>query len=642
MLEIEMETEENIEFAVPFTRNALGTTDYEKLENQPSINGVRLIGDKTIEELGIEIRTKTSELENDSGFLEHKGTFYDWFEFDEYEFKEGEIFLFNLSGAFASREGICIGQYSGFKIGDTYVYKYIRCFNTNIQQSLTVDILNRKINANQMNILDTNDYFVANGLDDILQEIGGKFKNGFEGKILSILGDSISTFEGYVPTSDGYNLEHRTTYPSSNLLTDVADTWWHRLITNLNMKLGVNDSWSGTRVSNSSTTDTGSVGPKTHMASMTRISNLGANGNPDLILFFGGTNDIRGNVTLGNFDPTATHTTVDLTSETYSDFATAYKTTIQRLMYMYPKAKIVAILPMVATRDYTIGSLDKYIEIIKNICDYFGVYCIDIRRCGINYFNASDYLPDGLHPNAKGMELMERYIKQQLLSAYSFEEGETTTYNVTNNLNNVVSDKINVKAVRSGETYKATIISNTHHYIDTVNVTMDGNDITATAYSNGVITIQEVTGDIVITATAIGRATTNSHAKTIPLTATADTNLAEELGLVNEYYYNKKWRTSLTDGTLVYSLTIPVMEGDRIYSLSFEASDKNGVSSIGRTDNGARITFFDNETAVSAKTPAETYTEFSEYGYITVPAGVNAVNISTWIPDNQVIKLLTL
>jgi lysophospholipase L1-like esterase len=352
------------------------------------------------------------------------------------------MFLFNLSGVLASYEGTCIGQYSAHKVGDSYVYKYIRCFNITTQQSLMLDILYRKINVNQMKIQDTNDYFVANGLDDILQEIGRQLENGFEGKILSILGDSISTFEGYVPTSDGYNLEHRTTYPSSNLLTDVADTWWHRLINNLGMKLGVNDSWSGTRVSNSSTTDTGSVGPKTHIASMTRISNLGANGTPDLILFYGGTNDIRGNVTLGSFDSTATHTTVDLTSETYLDFATAYKTAIQRLMYMYPKAKIVVILPMVATRDYTIGSLDKYIEVIKNICDYFGVYYIDLRRCGINYFNANEYLPDGLHPNANGMNLMERHIRQQLLSLYSLEIGDTITYNVTNNLSNVVSDNI--------------------------------------------------------------------------------------------------------------------------------------------------------------------------------------------------------
>lgn len=31
----------------------LGTTNYEKLENKPLINGVELVGNKTLEELGI-------------------------------------------------------------------------------------------------------------------------------------------------------------------------------------------------------------------------------------------------------------------------------------------------------------------------------------------------------------------------------------------------------------------------------------------------------------------------------------------------------------------------------------------------------------------------------------------------------------
>jgi hypothetical protein len=75
-----------------------GTYDYEKLDNKPKINGVELTGNKTTKELGIEagkevhvgeneptdedvviwvdpseeadkIPTKTSELENDSGFI---------------------------------------------------------------------------------------------------------------------------------------------------------------------------------------------------------------------------------------------------------------------------------------------------------------------------------------------------------------------------------------------------------------------------------------------------------------------------------------------------------------------------------------------------------------------------------------------
>lgn len=47
-----------------------GTTDYELLENKPQINGVELVGNKSLSELGIEIPTKTSDLENDSGFID--------------------------------------------------------------------------------------------------------------------------------------------------------------------------------------------------------------------------------------------------------------------------------------------------------------------------------------------------------------------------------------------------------------------------------------------------------------------------------------------------------------------------------------------------------------------------------------------
>lgn len=47
-----------------------GTTDYALLENKPQINGVELVGNKSLTDLGIDIPTKTSELENDSGFID--------------------------------------------------------------------------------------------------------------------------------------------------------------------------------------------------------------------------------------------------------------------------------------------------------------------------------------------------------------------------------------------------------------------------------------------------------------------------------------------------------------------------------------------------------------------------------------------
>lgn len=46
-----------------------GTSSYSDLTNKPSINGVTLSGNKSAHDLGIDVPTKTSDLQNDSGFL---------------------------------------------------------------------------------------------------------------------------------------------------------------------------------------------------------------------------------------------------------------------------------------------------------------------------------------------------------------------------------------------------------------------------------------------------------------------------------------------------------------------------------------------------------------------------------------------
>ena len=46
-----------------------GTMDYTELINKPSINSVELTGNKTLEDLGINIPTALSELDNDEGFI---------------------------------------------------------------------------------------------------------------------------------------------------------------------------------------------------------------------------------------------------------------------------------------------------------------------------------------------------------------------------------------------------------------------------------------------------------------------------------------------------------------------------------------------------------------------------------------------
>lgn len=77
-----------------------------------------------------------------------------------------------------------------------------------------------------------------------------------------------------------------------------------------------------------------------------------------------------------------------------------------------------------------------------------------------------------------------------------------TIYTVTNTLTNVTTNNDVIKVI-SGKEYTATLTVEAGYNNMSVTVTMDGTDITSTAYSNGIITIAEVTGDILITATGL-------------------------------------------------------------------------------------------------------------------------------------------
>ena len=77
-----------------------------------------------------------------------------------------------------------------------------------------------------------------------------------------------------------------------------------------------------------------------------------------------------------------------------------------------------------------------------------------------------------------------------------------TIYTVTNTLTNVITNNDATKVV-SGKEYKATLTPVSGYTSMSVTVMMGGTNITSTSYSNGVITITEVTGDILITATGL-------------------------------------------------------------------------------------------------------------------------------------------
>ena len=68
----------------------------------------------------------------------------------------------------------------------------------------------------------------------------------YAGKRFSVLGDSISTFEGYNPPE--YNVFYNREKQKVSGVERVEDTWWKKVIDTLGGELLVNNSWSGSLV----------------------------------------------------------------------------------------------------------------------------------------------------------------------------------------------------------------------------------------------------------------------------------------------------------------------------------------------------------------------------------------------------------
>lgn len=93
-------------------------------------------------------------------------------------------------------------------------------------------------------------------------------------------------------------------------------------------------------------------------------------------------------------------------------------------------------------------------------------------------------------------------------AALSYEELSALwtiiTRSVSYSLTHVTSSNTSA-SVQSGSSYTTTLTADTNYTLNTVSVTMGGVDITSTAYSSGTVSIASVTGNIVITATAVAQ-----------------------------------------------------------------------------------------------------------------------------------------
>ena len=191
-------------------------------------------------------------------------------------------------------------------------------------------------------------------------------------KSVSILGDSYSTYEGFMTPSTNELWYYAQNSEARTDVKNVRQTWWHQVIKENGWRLCINNSYSGATVSY-----TGYDGNDYSARSFnTRMDNLGQ---PDIIFVFGATNDSWAGSPVGEYKYE------NITWGDLYQFRPALARMLQWMTDRYVNTEIYFIL-----NDDLRDEID---ESVKTICDRYGVPVIELE--GIDKISG--------HPSVKGM-----------------------------------------------------------------------------------------------------------------------------------------------------------------------------------------------------------------------------------------------
>ena len=285
----------------------------------------------------------------------------------------------------------------------------------NVDRTRNINTLDfNSLDVNGMKLLHYSSHYHFGIADSNRNMIFKDTPNPLKGKKVSIIGDSISSFDGYNPTGYAYF------YPRGNVQA-ASDTWWWKLIDELEMELLVNASWSGSRVAGDS------QGTAFAACSDQRIADLASGGNtPDVILVYISTNDWANSpqVPIGTFTSTD-----DIPSEgTIFEIAKAYALMLYKIRTTYPAADVFCFTnfegrlvddtsyPILNTNNQSIHEVNHAVMEVAHI---FGAEVIDLETIGVHFWNVASYTWDGtLHPNKAGMDLIKDAAKWTLTNKY--------------------------------------------------------------------------------------------------------------------------------------------------------------------------------------------------------------------------------
>ncbi|MBO4327192.1 MAG: hypothetical protein J5950_07960 [Clostridia bacterium] len=229
----------------------------------------------------------------------------------------------------------------------------------------------------------------------------------YKGKYFSVVGDSISTLEGFIP--EGYALYYDENTKKIAGIESEDDTWWGQIILRLGGRLLKNNSWSGSTVSYHAEFTPGSFA---HLDS--RMSLLGdGEKKPDVILIYMGVNDWASGTPIETWG----------CMEERQSFAGSYRIMLDLIKEHYPDAEVWCISPAISTLrgdpnfefPYLLGGrhIREYADAIGKVAEEKGCIFVDANKNE----TLVDAL-DGIHPDKKGMAtLADEILKARGIGA---------------------------------------------------------------------------------------------------------------------------------------------------------------------------------------------------------------------------------
>ena len=230
-----------------------------------------------------------------------------------------------------------------------------------------------------------------------------QLENKYFGKQFSVLGDSISTLDGFNPK--GYKVFYAGDNCVKSGVVKATDTWWDKVIGFFGGELLVNNSWSGSRVTKLK--DKEQLFPSGCSDERTAALHINAV-KPDVILVYLGTNDWAFGAKTGN-------ETRILGEDSNELFDEAYDRMLKKLKSNYPESEIwcctlcethISKRPdFQFPHKYAGTHIEEYNEIIRDVVRCNGCRLIDLYDYKIAYDSI-----DGSHPTNVGMNTIATMV----------------------------------------------------------------------------------------------------------------------------------------------------------------------------------------------------------------------------------------